>query len=279
MNEPFNELPKPKTPDESQIESLLSRFTPRPSERFSAKMQDAPWLITNDAGRIGFFDLKILVRRMAFGFAVLVILAVMCLSFFPSVRAVARQIYFSFIHAQSNQIEVQVTLSNPGDLFHFSDPNNFSLKIDAVQEQAGYFVREIARLPEDLVLVGGRFDPDYDAVTILYQGNDYKLFLTQRPVDNGLDIFSIGSNAQVELVSIGNYQGEFVIGGWKAVSTTQVPSAFAYGGQADIIAVWDNNLSQITLRWQKDGYAYELRTLGDSNLSKSDLIALANELK
>ena len=35
----------------------------------------------------------------------------------------------------------------------------------------------------------------------------------------GEDVFSIGANAMVKLVNIGDIQGEFVVGGWKAVST------------------------------------------------------------
>jgi hypothetical protein len=280
MNDQINKNQNPNTPDNSQIEELLSKFTPHPSACFYTKMEKAPWLKSIHNERIRFFNSNSLVRTLLLGMTIIILIFVLIgISFFPSVRVVARQIIYSFISAPSNQIEIQVTLSNPGDLFHFSDPSNFPLTIQEVQGQSGYSVKELSRLPKDLQLVGSRFDTSYNAVTILYKGNDYKLFLTQRPVGNGEDVFSIGSNAQVNLVKIGDQHGEFVVGGWKAISTQTIPNTRSPGSQTSINAVWDNNLPQYTLRWQIDGYNYELRTIGEGSPSQSELISLANELK
>jgi hypothetical protein len=267
-------------PDDTEIEALLRSFLPQPSSRFYSRMEKAPWMKTNSVKRARLLNTNTPVRSWLLGMAVfLIFLVLIGISLFPSVRAVARQIIYSFISSPSNQIEIQVTLANPGDLFHFSDPANFPLTIQEVQEHASFAVKEIKRLPEDLKLVGARFDPDYNTVTILYQGDGYKLFLTQRPSDNGEDVFSIGATAQVNQVQIGNYQGEFVAGGWKAISTQTISKTITPGIEESINAVWDSNLPQYTLRWHAEGFMYELRTIGEGSPSQSELIALANELK
>ena len=49
--------------------------------------------------------------------------------------------------------------------------------------------------------------------------------------------------------------------------------------QTNISAVWDAQLPQYTLRWQENGFIYELRTLREGSPSQSDLIAYAIGLK
>ena len=267
-------------PDETEIESLLGRFQPTPRESFYSRMEKAPWITGTSRKNENFLSTSVLIRKPMLSISILLLfLLLIGISFIPSVQAVARQIFYSFIPAPSDQIEVQVVLSNPGDLFHYSDPDNFNFSIQEIREQAGFVVKEISQIPEGLILVGSRFDPSYNAIIILYQGDNYKLFLTQRPTEKGKDIFSVGSTAQVNQVMIGNRQGEFVSGGWKAISTQTILDTDTPGSQTSINAIWDNSLPQYTLRWQDEGFVYELRTIGVGSPSQSELISLANELK
>jgi hypothetical protein len=207
------------------------------------------------------------------------VLAIFIFTFIPSIRAAASQIIHLFLPSPSNQLEVQVTLTNPGDLYDFSNPANFPLSVKEAQQQAGFGVKEISILPEGLSFIGSRVDTRYNAVTLLYHANDYTLFLTQRPLGKSQDVFSIGDSAYVNLVKIGVIHGEFVEGGWKAISTQPSPGNQTPSSSITINAVWDNDLHQSTLRWQDDGIVYELRSSGDGRPSQSELILLANELK
>ena len=280
MNEHFSTHPNPDTPDDIQIIELLGRFAPIPSARFDENMEKAPWIMTTSKEKARLFRSTIPARKWVLVITILIALLIFFgYSFFPSVRAVARQIIYSFISEQSDQIDVQATLSTPGDLFHFSDPANFPLTIQEIHEKAGFDVIEIMELPVGLKKVGSRFDSSYNAVTTLYQGNNFNLFLTQRPVGSGKDVFSIGSTAQVDLVKIGDQEGEFVRGGWKAISAQRITKTISPGNQTNINAVWDNYLPQYTLRWQAEGFIHELRTIGEGSPSQSGLIALANGLK
>jgi len=267
-------------PDDNQIIELLGRFAPFPSADFNEKMEKAPWMKTASSKKARLFSSNTSTRRWLFGTAVLIALFTFIgLSFSPSIRAVARQIIYSFISEQSDQIIIQATLTTPGDLFNFTDPANFPMTIQEIHEYAGFDVMQITKLPSELIQVGSRFDSNYKTATTLYQGNDYNFFLTQRPIGSGADVFSIGSTAKVDLVKIGDQQGEFVRGGWKAISTQTITKTIIPGNQINVNAVWDNDLPQYTLRWQVEGFIYELRTIGEGSPSQSELIALANGLK
>jgi hypothetical protein len=280
MSNQNNQFTNSIAPDDSEIETLLGGFAPKPSVKFYSKMKEAPWVKDSSQNKGRYFLLKALSsRRILVISGIFLLIALTSILFFPSVKAVARQIIFSFLPASSDHIEIQVSLSNPGDLFHFSDPANFPFTIQEIREQAGFSVKDIIHAPEDLILIGSRFDPGYHTVTILYQGDNYKLFITQRPIGKGEDVFSIGSTAQVNLVTLGDHQAEFVTGGWKAISTQTSPASQPPGTQASINAIWDNNLPQYTLRWRDNNFVYELRAVGEGSPSQTELISLANELK
>ena len=276
MNRSNEENHARQIPDVSQLEAMLSSFSPQPSSRFYNTLITAVWSKATDV-RGTIRNRTLSRRKLVFGIAGgLILITILAISLIPSIRAVARKLINSFISTPTNQIELQVTLSNPVDLFHYSDPVNYSLSIPEAERRAGFPVKVISELPEDLTLVGSMYESSYGAVIILYQKDDYKLFLTERPVGNGRDVFSIGASAQIDLVMIGDILGEYVVGGWKSISTTQTTVP---GNQTNITAVWETTLPQFTLRWQENGFNYELRMVGEAGLSKTELITLANELK
>ncbi len=275
----MNPIPDKNTPDEQEIEGLLRRFKPRPSHNFYEKMKRAPWQTPIAAPKFPFNTSWLPNRMLAIGLVILLVVVLVGAALvIPPVRGVARQIIFSFLNSPSSQVEVQVTLTSPGDLFDYSNPSNFPLSLPDAQAQAGFQVLQISPLPAWLELIGARFDANYHAVILLYQAKQSSLFLTQRPLGAGQDVFSIGSEAKVEVVKIGNVQGEFVRGGWKAISSQPATSGQT-PVQVNISAIWDAGLPQSTLRWQAGNMAFELRSLGENGPSQSDLILWANELK
>ena len=280
MNNTMKSPPDKNPPDENEIEGLLSRFKPVPSSRFYRRMKAATWRNLTFAPNSVPHARWMPAPRLIWGLAILLmILLAGAIGLIPPIRAIARQIIYSFISAPSNQIEVQVTLTSPGDLFNYTRPSNFPLSLDEAQSLAGFQAKQILPLPERLRLVGARYDPGYHALILLYQSDQFTLFLTQRPLGNSQDVFSIGQEATVQMVMIGDVQGEFVRGGWKVVSTQTAPGSQTPESPVNITAVWDNALPQSTLRWQAGGMAYEIRAVGEDGPSQSDLINWANELK
>ena len=280
MSEKMRQITHTDPPDEVQIETMLRQFEPQPTTRFNQKLRHAPWLksLPNDKVQL---NKSIKSRRMLiWGVAGFIfVLALVSISFIPSVRAVARQIINSFVSEPSNQLEIQVTLSSPGELFYYAEASSFPLSLIDVRGQVDFPIKEVQKLPVGLEFVGARFENRDDTVTLLYMAREYKLYLTQRPIGFGEDVFSIGASAQIELVNIGLYQGEFVVGGWKAITTQSAPETSIPGEQTNISAIWDDTLPQYTLRWQAEGFIYELRIIGNSSPTQLELITLANELK
>ncbi len=264
-------------PDEGKLEQLFQRFEPHPSPRFYAKMASAPWLNqspqSNKNAQHGISQNRRLIWAAAALFLVTVILTIV---FVPSVRVAADQIIHLFLPQPSNQLEVQVELASPGDIPDFSDPANFSLTLQDAQQHASIPLKSLPYF-NNLAFIGARYDPSYDTVTMLYRANEYDLFLIQRPSTKGQDVFTIGADAQVELVKIGAVQGEYVTGGWKAVSTQPAPVSNTPAVQ--VIAVWDDSLPLSILRWVANGVVYELRCNGSGCPAQPDLILLANELQ
>ncbi len=276
----MDKIPDQNVPEESQIERMLGEIKPQPTTRLDSLMQNAPWIQASEVEKSKAPKVsKPTVRYLWATIGAAALLLLLAVLFIPSIRAIARQIINSFIYAPSNQLEVQVTLSNPNELFNYSAPSNFSLSVDQAEQAAGFKIKQLSNLPEGVALVGARYDAEYYVVTLLYQVNDYQLFLTQRPIGHGADVFSIGADVQVKLVQVSGVQAEYVVGGWKAIATKPAATGKTSTPAVSIRAVWDDTLPQSTLRWQVSGFVYELRGLGENGLSESDLINLANGLK
>jgi hypothetical protein len=280
MSENIDKSTGIELPDDPKIEELLGKFQPSPSSRFRNMMQSAPWESQGSAKRLIFQRKKHRSTKLIWGIACgLLLVLILGIAFVPPIQVIARQIMYSFIPAPSNQIEVQVTVPSPEDLYHYSNPENFPLTIDEAQTQANFLIKQLSQVPEGMRLIGARFDQTYGAVIILYQGDSTQLYLTQRQIGKGQDVFSIGESSSVRFVRIGDSKAELVTGGWKAISTQPTDGIGSTSNSVNITAAWDNNLPQTTLRWQKDGFAYELRSVGENRPSEDELIGIANGLK
>jgi hypothetical protein len=267
-------------PDELEIEQLLGDFKPQPSTRYYKRMSSAPWRLQEQAFRSTEHIKRIPRWKTVLALATfIIVLGLLSLSFIPSLRVAADQFIHFFLPATSDQLNVQITPGNPLETLDFMNPSYFPLSKDEVQRQAGFMVKMIPLSPTTPTFIGARYALEYNAAYLLYKGEEYTLLVTQRPLGTSQDVLSIGSNAKVEFVNIGDFQGEYVVGGWNAVST-QAPSDIpTQMGTVQINAVWDDQLPQYTLRWQESGFAYELRINGENSPSQSQLISWANELK
>ena len=95
-----------------------------------------------------------------------------------------------------------------------------------------------------------------------YSSNDLRILIKQQPVESpetcalcGL----VGASASVQQVQINSVPGEYAEGVWELT---------------DNGPVWRDDPYLKTLRWQKNGMAYELIYMGDE-LGKEDLVEIA----
>ncbi len=257
-------------PDEERIEQLLRGFKPAPTQRYNTRMAAAPWMKASRQPVSRIRKIELVNRKRLWAVAALILISlILGIAFLPSARVAADQIIHLFLPERSNQLEVE--LNKPGDVQDFSNPANFPMTIKIAQDLVDFPLKELPAYG-DLTFIGARYDSIFNTVTFLYRTDNYDLYLVQRPLGKGKDLFSIGAEAQVDLVDIGGNQGEYVTGGWKAISTQPAPAS-------KISAIWDNNVDQSILRWVVNGIVYELRCSGNQRLNQSELIFLANELK
>jgi hypothetical protein len=260
---------KSRLPSEEEIEALLSQIKPRPGRRFYQIMQRSPW------EKPGFRFPDQLARSLAVtAFIVIVILGVTFT--IPSVQAAARQLMHYFIPSNSDQVTVQAPLPLPGSQVN----TYYALSLDEAQNKAGYPLKTIAVLPDNLAFSGAHFDPSLKAAALRYTNGTDTLVFSQHPLGNNItEYFSIGASATVEPVQVRGVQGEFVSGSWRLESSQPAIQETSFPGtEANLGLYWDASLPQHILRWQENGMAFELLCTGET-IGKTKLIEIADSIQ
>jgi hypothetical protein len=160
----------------------------------------------------------------------------------------------------------------------------FPLTPAQASEQAGFDVWVPSKMPHILRFIGARYDAEDRMVVLFYLLNcgdcDNGLVLSEQLAPDGADCdlcgFVVGDNennadvgteATIETVQIGDGTGQYVKGGWKSNNVTGFE--------------WTNVPpfgEEQRLRWEKDGIAFALMDMTWGDLSKEDLIAIAESM-
>lgn len=169
--------------------------------------------------------------------------------------------------------------------------NIYPLTIQEAEQQVGWKLLEPTRLPDILSFYGAtlEIDPAQPAITTLF----YRLDQQWGPNTNGVLIreqkiptsgacklcgfvigqytgketapsgMTVGANATIQAVSIGEFSGQYVEGVWKGT---------------DQGWVYDLDPNVKTLRWQANGVAFEVTYFGEE-ITKEDMVAIAASMK
>lgn len=146
--------------------------------------------------------------------------------------------------------------------------NPFPLTMDEVKQYAGYQVLVPATLPDGMTFLGAALDPalKMTSLSIGYSEAERIILIKQQPIESpetctlcGL----VGASASVQQVQINGVPGEYAEGVWELT---------------DNGPVWRDDPYLKTLRWQKDGMAYELIYMG-MDLGKDNLVTIAESMK
>jgi hypothetical protein len=214
-------------------------------------------------------------QRLAAALVLIVIIASGLFFTTPQGQAMAQNILRFFSRSESNQLPIQgwqltplpPTAENPT-----ADPASIidaDLSIEAVRQQAGFDIYEPSWVPDYLHFSGASIDRDRNIVRIFYRYVETNgLVLRQEPIpmtDTCELCGKVGADAAIQEVSIAGVYGEYAEGVWNL--TDKGP-------------VWDSNPYLKTIRWQKDGMAFEMLYMGPPDtLSKQEMIAIAESMK
>ncbi len=146
--------------------------------------------------------------------------------------------------------------------------NPFPLTIKEAKQYAGYEVLIPEILPEGMNFLGAAIDPalKMTSLSIGYSEAERIILIKQQPVESpetctlcGL----VGVSASVQQVQVNGIPGEYAEGVWELT---------------DSGPVWRDDPYLKTLRWQKDGMAYELIYMG-VDLQKDNLVGIAGSMR
>jgi hypothetical protein len=286
------------TPNTDQIEKLLRSIQPLPGKRFYHHMMHAPWKnrpLENEG------KLKMNQKSQTFKIAAVVMAISLIIIITPIGRVFANEVVQFFARVQSNvlhlspdQVSEPVPTITPeptralpllpaeqvaqitSTATPFSEPVQpqepmQNLSIVEARYYAGFDLFEPTDMPRDYRLTQITYDPIQQAVQLRYAspraGSGEFFQITQ---GKNLEPFSVGSTAQVETISIGEYPAEFVRGGW-----------FVANGSDE--AVWENDSGTYTLRWQVNEITISIEFFVNDSfypayLERDEMLALANSL-
>jgi hypothetical protein len=157
----------------------------------------------------------------------------------------------------------------------------FSLSMAEATELAGFKLKQPHALPPEYTFRGADFNQARGAVTLNYRTDDgLVLWVTQRAA--GLEYQRVSVQAKVERVKVGNYDGEYVGGGWVTKHPPDGDPTPAL--TVTLQAVWDPDANIHFLRWQENDILYELFFNGENPdlpgyLTKEEMIAVAESLR
>ena len=263
-------------PDEETMLAALRTFQPAPGERFYKRMADAPWNAapehsTQSARR----------RWLRPAFAAPVILTIIIFLLFvlapPNLRATAQRVADFFIRADSDLTSVEITPVGPGQLDY-----EFNQTLAEVEAAAGFPVQMPQELPPNLAFNGAVYVTALESVFLDFRTEDAQqiLRITQQQIAENEQYVSIGANAEIELVQIGDAVGEYVMGGWKLPALATPLEFAAPGVKITLEAEWNSEGQIQILRWQEGNMLFEILSVSAlsataTGLSKADLLALA----
>ncbi len=147
-----------------------------------------------------------------------------------------------------------------------TDP--FPLEVQVVESQAGFDVLEPTNLSEGMTFLGAAYDPTLKMTSLSFGYSDVEriILIKQQPV-NSLETCDlcgvVGASASVQPVQIQGVHGEYAEGVWVLTEKG---------------AFWRDDPLLKTIRWQKDGMAFELVYMG-LEISKDNLVAIAENMK
>lgn len=196
--------------------------------------------------------------------------------------------------AESMTIEPVTKLPMPiptVDPYAWDPANVYNLSVSEAEEQAGFKLVLPSELPEILSLFAASYDSERGVVQVFYPLNQSLygptssgVLLSQQiaadPTDCDLCDISVGDyndfteedsdykrvvpgDSNLEIVQIGAVTGKYVEGVWSGTDCCGW--------------VWDPQPYLKTLRWWKDGVAFEI-TYGGLELEKADLIRIAESI-
>jgi hypothetical protein len=276
-------------PDEKQIEELLENLKPTSSKRLDRRLSNAPW--TQRA-----------VNRRRFGITAIlfVLVAMSIIAATPQGRVWAQSLLHFFERGDAMPVapvtggilptrtpqptyQAELVTISPGETdsgaFFTPTPATtgevgdvvYNLTLEDAQKLAGFAIRVPSVVPAGYDLSEISFDRQTDTVWQIYKFLPYQsgeMFVISQSPENAP--ITIGQDAAVEQIQVGDVMVEHVAGMWFAVTGASWET-------------WDPNTPLHTFRWEEDGFYFTLQfvvgeTFSPAYLSQQNMVAVIEVL-
>lgn len=277
--------PSRTVPNIEEIEGLLRSCQPTPAPTLSQRVSRATW--ARPVPKAKFWQISTWRYAMA---AVLVILAFSLGLLTPAGKSLAESIsqFFQFApaaHATEIVPTTPLPTADPGYPY-----NQYLLAPEQAQAAAGFSVKTLDGLPDEWVLQGARYDPEWQRVSLFYslpsagsspenRMEDAYLYVYQQKGE--FENFSLGScpNGTFQKVMVNAYQAEFTDGAIWTTYTQPTP-----GIEREWVCERTDPGTVMALRWQEDDLKYEINLTQfveevSLRLTSPDLIHLAETMR
>lgn len=217
-------------------------------------------------------------RHALAAMGVILLLLVLTVTLIAPVRAFAQELLQGlFVRHESSTIAAEPydPIADPTPT-PIPDPDSEpEMSVAEAEALTSFAVKELTNLPDGYALSSVHYDEERDKVTFLYLNDAYKgIVLHQEPAETA-EPWTIGADAVIEPVTVGDVSGEYVRGAWQWGE----PATEGSIGSTEMI--WQSDDPHQQLRWTQDGIVYTLSTTvgQDLGLTQADLIALAESVK
>jgi hypothetical protein len=211
-------------------------------------------------------------RANQFAFSILTSVGVLVIMLItPQGRALAQSILHFFVRTGSDRLPMQSFQTTSAPATITPDPGYiFDQSISEAEQKAGFKAILPRSIPENLSFQGASYEPEHNIVRLFYSYEDTTNGLVLREerfqTNDDCELCGVvGASAEIRIVQVGDVNGEYVEGVWNLTANGPV---------------WVSDPYLKTLRWQKDGMAFELLYMGPpEEVTKEKLIAIAESMK
>ena len=266
--------------DDMKITQALADFQPTPNRRFHERMNAAPWAATEEASPNFIDRLRTVFWRPVLSTALALALVVAVVAVTPPLRAFAQELLGLFIRETDDTLtyDEQLVLEEIFDQMEMVD--HYTAALRELEASVGFDV-----------WVPGILLPYYEFDSAFYNTEGAISFLAYRIerdevlesseqpgfllIQQRADQFTptewntVGASAAVDVVEIGDADGEYVEGYW-----CQQPE--------EVEKTWCIDSDVRFLTWQQDGFVFVIQAYGDldnrNSLSRREMIGTARNL-
>ncbi len=272
--------------DEMKIIKALADFQPTPSARLQQRMDAAPWMQIESAAPTFTERIRAAFRRPALSTALALALVVAVVAVTPPLRAFAQELLGLIAREPDNTLTVEERelLEESSDDVEWVSIDPYASALEEMESALGFEVWTPRYLLPGYEFVEAAYSPTSELTLLIYRNqidtdfdtgfNSWRqpnFTLVQQPVDQygSLPANVVGASAEIEVVQIGDLQGEYVEGNWCGQSSA---------GPME----WCPNPNTRRLVWQQGDFVFSLNTDGDpekvESMSKKEMIGTALNL-